>query len=142
MEDIVIKKLALILSVVFIILTFIGAGYVLLNGGKVNAGYSCVPMLFALISISFYRKYKWCVNDYLLGSYLGCFIAHSIILTKGEIYRYLSIQWLLSSLGAILNTICSIVINGMTVTAAIRGLPDLCNGISGNTKNSGNLPVT
>ena len=92
MEDIVIKKLALILSVVFIILTFIGTGYVLLNGGKVNAGYACVPMLFALISISFYRKYKWCVNDYLMGNYLGCFIAHSIILTKGEIYRYLSIQ--------------------------------------------------
>lgn len=38
-----IKKLALTLSVVFIILTFIGAGYVLLNNGKVNAGYACVP---------------------------------------------------------------------------------------------------
>ena len=47
------KKLALVLSVIFIILTFIGAGYVLLNGGKVNAGYACVPMVFALISISF-----------------------------------------------------------------------------------------
>ena len=53
-----IKKLALTLSIVFIILTFIGAGYVLLNDGKVHAEYACVPMVFALISISFYRKYK------------------------------------------------------------------------------------
>ncbi len=53
-----IKKLALILSVIFIILTFVGAGYVLFNGGKVNAGYACVPMIFALISMFFYREYK------------------------------------------------------------------------------------
>lgn len=53
-----IKKISLTLSVVFIILTFIGAGYVLFNRGKVNAGYACVPMVFALISISVYRKYK------------------------------------------------------------------------------------
>ncbi len=57
-EDTMIKKLALILSIVFIILTFIGAGYVFLNGGKVNAGYACIAMVFAWISISFYRKYK------------------------------------------------------------------------------------
>ena len=53
-----IKKLALTLSVVFIILTFIGAGYILLNNGKINAGYACIPMAFALIFVSFYRKYK------------------------------------------------------------------------------------
>ncbi len=53
-----IKKLALILSIIFIILTFVGAGYILFNGGNVNAGYACVPMVFALISMSFYRKYK------------------------------------------------------------------------------------
>lgn len=53
-----IRKIALILSVIFIILTFVGAGYILFNDGKVNAGYACVPMVFALISISFYRKCK------------------------------------------------------------------------------------
>lgn len=52
------KKLTLILSVIFIILTFVGAGYVLSNHGQVNAGYACVPMVLALASISFYRKYK------------------------------------------------------------------------------------
>ena len=53
-----IKKLTLMLSIGFSILTFIGAGYVLLNGGKVNAGYACIPMVFALISVSFYRRSK------------------------------------------------------------------------------------
>jgi len=53
-----IKRLSLALSIVFIILTFVGAGYVLFNGGKVNAGYACIPMIFALLSISIYRKYK------------------------------------------------------------------------------------
>lgn len=53
-----IKKLAFILSIIFIILTFAGAGYILFNGGKVNAGYACVPMVFVLLSLSFYRKYK------------------------------------------------------------------------------------
>lgn len=52
------KRLTLILSIVFIILTFTGAGYVLFNDGKVNAGYACVPMAFALIMILAYRKYK------------------------------------------------------------------------------------
>lgn len=53
-----IRKLALILSVISIILTFVGAGYILCSGGKANAGYACVPMVFTLISISFYRKYN------------------------------------------------------------------------------------
>ncbi len=52
------KKAALALSIVFIILTFVGAGYVLYNGGKVNAGYAVVPMVFALASIAFYRNNK------------------------------------------------------------------------------------
>ena len=57
-EELMIKRLALVLSIVFIILTFAGAGYVLFNGGKVNAGYACIPMIFALIFISVYQKYK------------------------------------------------------------------------------------
>lgn len=50
------KKIALILSVTFSILTFVGAGYVLVNHGEVNAGYACVPMVLALASMSVYRK--------------------------------------------------------------------------------------
>ncbi len=52
------KKVALALSIVFTILTFVGAGYVLYNGGKVNAGYAVVPMVFALVSSIFYRNEK------------------------------------------------------------------------------------
>lgn len=52
------KRVALVLSIIFIILTFVGAGYVLYNDGKVNAGYAAIPMIFALASIAAYRKKK------------------------------------------------------------------------------------
>lgn len=52
------KKIALALSIIFIILTFVGVGYILYNGGKVNAGYAVIPMVFALASIAFYRNKK------------------------------------------------------------------------------------
>lgn len=52
------KKTALVLSFIFIILTFIGAGYVLYNRGQVNAGYAIIPLVFALASITFYRNRK------------------------------------------------------------------------------------
>ena len=58
LEEAAMKKLWFILSVLFIVLTFAGAGYVLFNVGKVNAGYACVPMVFALTFLSFYRKHK------------------------------------------------------------------------------------
>lgn len=50
------KKVFLILSIIFIALTFVGAGYVLLNKGTVNAGYACVPMIFALALTVAYRS--------------------------------------------------------------------------------------
>ncbi len=52
------KKTALALSIIFIILTFIGAGYVLYNRGQVNAGYAIIPLVFALACIAFYRNRK------------------------------------------------------------------------------------
>ena len=48
-----IKKLALILSMIFIILTFVGAGYILFKGGKVNAGYACVPMVLSKVQVTY-----------------------------------------------------------------------------------------
>ena len=59
------KKAALILSIIFIILTFVGAGYVLYNGGKINAGYAIIPMVFALVCIAFYQNRKWQFYVYL-----------------------------------------------------------------------------
>lgn len=51
-------KLFLILSVLFSLLTFVGAAYVLINKGSVNAGYACVPMVFAFIFTGAYRNSK------------------------------------------------------------------------------------
>lgn len=52
------KTVALILSILFVALTFVGAGYVLLNGGRVSAGYAVVPMVLALAAQAFYRQQK------------------------------------------------------------------------------------
>jgi len=49
------KKLTvlMIFQIVFTILTFIGAGYVLINKGQVNAGYAVIPCVIAVIFSSF-----------------------------------------------------------------------------------------
>ena len=43
------RSIFLVLQITFIVLTFVGAGYVILNHGEPNAGYAVVPMLGALI---------------------------------------------------------------------------------------------
>lgn len=48
------KKFTLIISILFIVLTFIGAGYVLFHHGNINAGYAVIPMVFAITSTSLY----------------------------------------------------------------------------------------
>lgn len=50
------KKLVLALSIIFTILTFVGAGYVLANHSHVNAGFAVVPMVLAFIEA--YRNSK------------------------------------------------------------------------------------
>lgn len=52
------KKAALILEIIFLILTFIGGGYVLINQGHVNAGYAVVPGIWTMICFGFYRNGK------------------------------------------------------------------------------------
>lgn len=52
----IMKTVYLILAIIFTLLTFIGAGYVLMNHGTVNAGYACVPMVLAIAFLSLYRK--------------------------------------------------------------------------------------
>lgn len=54
------EKVFKILSFVFMILTFIGAGYVLFNKGQVNAGYAVIPSLFCVIfsQLAVYEKFK------------------------------------------------------------------------------------
>lgn len=52
------KKIILLFSIIFVILTFLGSGYVLLSKGQANAGYSGVPMVFAIASLTLYRNLK------------------------------------------------------------------------------------
>ena len=58
MDKNVLKKILFVLSIVFTILTFVGAAYVLLNKGQVSAGYSAVPMLWAVLFITTYSRVK------------------------------------------------------------------------------------
>ncbi|MDE7274852.1 MAG: hypothetical protein K2N95_17720 [Lachnospiraceae bacterium] len=50
------RKLVFVLSIAFVMLTFLGSGYVLFCDGKANAGYAVVPMVLALACISFCRQ--------------------------------------------------------------------------------------
>ena len=54
------EKIFRILTFIFMILTFIGAGDVLLNKGQVNAGYAVIPSLFCAIfsQLAVYEKFK------------------------------------------------------------------------------------
>ncbi|MEG2484985.1 MAG: hypothetical protein RSB51_05890 [Clostridia bacterium] len=52
------KKISGVLAIIFIALTFIGALYILLNKGTVNAGYACIPMVFALACFAVYSSKK------------------------------------------------------------------------------------
>lgn len=50
------RKIALILGIIFFILTFAGGGYVIINHGQVNAGYAVIPSIWAMICLGYYRK--------------------------------------------------------------------------------------
>ena len=52
------KMIVSILSIVFIVLTVVGAVYVLLSHGSVNAGYVAVPMVFALAIMALGKNIK------------------------------------------------------------------------------------
>ena len=54
------EKIFRILTFIFMIVTFIGAGYVLYNKGQVNAGYAVIPSLCCAIfsQLAVYEKFK------------------------------------------------------------------------------------
>ena len=51
------------LQIAFIVLTFVGAGYVILNHGEPNAGYAVVPMLGALIFGMLFRNSQKAIQE-------------------------------------------------------------------------------
>ena len=54
------EKIFKVLTFIFMIITFIGSGYVLFNKGQVNAGYAVIPSLFCAIfsQLAVYEKFK------------------------------------------------------------------------------------
>ena len=52
------KKIVLILGTIFLILTLIGGGYVLINQGQVSAGYAAIPALWTMICFGYYQRKK------------------------------------------------------------------------------------
>lgn len=57
------RNIFLILQMVCIVLTLIGAGYVFFNHGEPNAGYTVVPMLFALIFGMLFRNSQKAIKE-------------------------------------------------------------------------------
>ena len=56
-------KIYFILLVIFTILTFAGAIYVIKNNGEPNAGYACVPMVFSLTFGGLFHKTRNEINN-------------------------------------------------------------------------------
>jgi len=52
------KRIYLILYIIFLIITFISAGYVIYTKGQTNPGFAIVSMLFGLIFAGLYRDAK------------------------------------------------------------------------------------
>ena len=54
------EKVFRILTFIFMISTFIEAGYVLINKGQVSVGYAVIPSLFCAIfsQLAVYEKFK------------------------------------------------------------------------------------
>lgn len=52
------KKTALILGIIFLFLTFTGGGYVIINHGRVNAGYAVIPGIWTIICFGYSRRKK------------------------------------------------------------------------------------
>ena len=106
------------LSIVFTILTFVGATYVLFNKGRVSAGYSAVPMLFAVLFITTYNKVKMTWKErrneksYLLGSDCSTYDSIFCVVLLGlEIYGHMNpdnitIEAVILGIGLIINMVC------------------------------------
>ena len=52
------KRALFVVALIFIILSFVGAGYVFYADGQVNAGYAVIPLVFALVCAGGYVALK------------------------------------------------------------------------------------
>jgi len=49
------KRIAMIFGIIFLILTFVGGGYVLISHGQASAGYAVIPALWTIVCFGYYR---------------------------------------------------------------------------------------
>lgn len=56
-------KIYLFFYIIFVILAFAGAIYVLSNRGEANAGYALIPTLFGLIFSMLFQQTRRRIND-------------------------------------------------------------------------------
>lgn len=56
-------KIFMILMIIFLLLTFMGAGYVFYKNGNANAGFAAIPSLFCIICSSLYRNSKKAIEE-------------------------------------------------------------------------------
>ena len=79
------EKIFRVLTLVFMIITFIGAGYVLINKGQVNAGYAVVPSLLCAIfsQLAVYEKFKnMCDYGYKIEIGENFYANHNLIILE------------------------------------------------------------
>ena len=50
------KKIAMIVGIFFLVLTFVGGGYVILSNGQANAGFAVIPALWSVVFFGIYRS--------------------------------------------------------------------------------------
>ena len=50
------KRIALVFGIIFLILTFVGGGHVIINNGQVNAGYAVIPAVWTVVCLGVYRR--------------------------------------------------------------------------------------
>jgi len=57
------KVIFMILMIIFLVLTFVGAGYVFYTKGNANAGFAVIPCLFCMIFSALYRNSKKAIEE-------------------------------------------------------------------------------
>lgn len=56
-------KIFMILMIIFLLLTFIGAGYVFYTNGEASSAFAAIPSLFCIIFSALYRNSKKTIEE-------------------------------------------------------------------------------
>ena len=111
------KKMYFVLAIIFTILSFCGAFYVLYNAGNVSPGYAIIPMMFSFACVAGYRKgedYKeYNKNSKYLNLGIGIGIPIGTAVGVSRAIMSNSDMGLCIALGAIIGTLIGIFISSI-----------------------------